>query len=73
MTFRSDGLDNPLSPNSGGLTWQTVERAAEASEAVQAWQETQRGVYRIDWCDGTQDTFREPLEALNAIRAMEAN
>jgi hypothetical protein len=70
MTHRSDGLNNPLSINSGiGCTWAAVEDACERSDAVALYETTEAG-FVIDWCDGTSETYSDPQEALIAIREM---
>ena len=73
-TYRSDGLDNPLSLNGPGgvLTWDVVERAADESPAVESYDDADDGM-AIEWCDGSSETFCSPNSALAAIRAMEAN
>jgi hypothetical protein len=38
--FRTDGLDNPLSPNSGFLTWGHVIDACEGSNAVSSYDDS---------------------------------
>ena len=71
MAFRPDGLDNPLSPNSGALTWDDVAVACEESPAVESYEETDGGM-EITWCDGTIEQFAHPNIARNAIRAVSA-
>lgn len=68
---RADGLDNPCSTNSGSVTWGDVCQACEDSDAVRSYDDTDD--FEIEWCDGSKERFSDPLEAYNAIQAMEAN
>lgn len=70
-TFRSDGLDNPCSPNSGGLTWSQVEAMADESPAVESYS-LDGGNLTIKYVDGNASTFAEPVDAANEISAMSA-
>lgn len=70
-TYRNDGLDNPCSPNSGGLRWADVVNCCEESDAVDSFDETDGGI-EITWCDGNREHFSNPASAINAIDAMSA-
>lgn len=70
-THRTDGLDNPLSPNSGGCTWQDVLALCAESGAVDSC-DLSRGVLTIEWCDGNVSRLHDPQAALIEIRAMSA-
>lgn len=72
-TIRPDGLNNPLSINSGiGATWRDAERRCEESDAVESYEDRDGGL-AIEWTDGSEDVYRDPQAALIAIRQMEAN
>lgn len=69
MTYRTDGLDNPFSPNSRSLSWDDVERLAEESDAVEAYGYDGDDIV-IEWCDGTESRKSNPQAAFNEIREM---
>lgn len=66
---RSDGLNNPLSPNGGlGCTWDAVWSACERSSAVEEYDAASRS---IKWIGVDEpDVFSDPQAALIAIREM---
>jgi prepilin-type processing-associated H-X9-DG protein len=68
-TYRTDGLDSPMSPNSGRMTWETVERMCEASGAVESY-DRHGDTLTVVYCDGNVSTFSEPIEAANEIQQM---
>lgn len=71
-TTRTDGLNNPLSINSGiGCTWQDVEERCEEAGAVGEYFDDGDD-FVITWCDGGVSRFRDPQPALIAIREMES-
>ena len=65
-TKRSDGLDNPLSPNSGGANWPAAIAMAKESEAVTQYHKDEHGLVLI-WCDGNSDRYADPQAAMIAI------
>lgn len=66
---RSDGLDNPCSPNSMSLTWGEVQRLCEDEPIVKSYSDD-GGNLTIEWATGETEEFAEPLDAWNAIQAM---
>jgi hypothetical protein len=66
-TFRSDGLDNPCSPNSRSLTWHDAENLAEECDAVVSYDDVPGGV-EVTWSDGTKNTYWDPTGMYNAVR-----
>lgn len=70
--FRADGLDNPLSPNSGGPSWDDVEDACERSDSVLKYDDGPDG-FVITWAGEGRETsaFQDPQAALIAIRDMD--
>lgn len=65
--IRTDGLNNPLSPNSGlGCNWGAVAAKAEVNAAVASYR-TDAGI-TISWVDGSEDHFTDPQAALIALR-----
>jgi hypothetical protein len=70
---RNDGLNNPLSINSGiGCTWGDVERRCEGSDAVESYRDGARGI-EIRWAgEQVWDSYSDPQAALIAIREMES-
>jgi hypothetical protein len=69
--FRSDGLDNPFSPNGlSRATWDRVWQRCEESIAVRTYDPDTQTI----WWDGESEsqTFSDPQAALIAIRQMEA-
>lgn len=71
--FRADGLDNPMSPNSGGVTWDKVEDACEESGAVERYYE-EGGSFVVEWVDGESSSYpkSDPMAAFIAVRDMTA-
>lgn len=68
MAFRSDGLNNPLSPNSGfGLDRRTLESVCEKSPIVEFY-EWDGDTLVIDWTFGETDRFDDLQQALIAIQ-----
>lgn len=70
-TTRSDGLNNPMSINSGiGCTWDRVEEMCEESDAVTSYNRPTPGSIWILWCDGNESTHSDPQGAMIEIREM---
>lgn len=68
--MRSDGLDNPLSPNGPrSIGWDNVEDACEESVAVVSY-DRDGGAMTIHWCDGSESTHTDPNIAMRDIREM---
>lgn len=68
-TTRRDGLDNPASPNCCMLGWGDIEMACEDSDVVRSYSR-EGAVMVITWCDGSDESFVEPVDAAAAIEAM---
>lgn len=70
MTFRADGLDNPLSLNGpyGRITWDQVWRAADDADVVESYDMDSNA---ITWVGESEpETFSSPERALEAIAEM---
>jgi len=66
--FRGDGLDNPLSPNSGGATWHDVWRTCDGADVVESYDVAAKA---IKWVGEREpETFCDPGGALRAIGEM---
>ncbi len=67
MPFRSDGLNNPLSPNSGiGCTWDAVESMCEEADHVISYDRTGSKI-EITYCDDSVGIYTDPQAAMCGI------
>lgn len=70
MTERNDGLNNPLSRNSGlGCSKRDVKRLCDRSAIVESYDDAANGGITIEWTFGGSDTFTDMQAAIIAIVA----